>query len=146
MTDATFNYPAWRQLYPVLASRGVNPVTGQNLFGLASGILDPASATSAVQSDTLRQSLMDLLVAHLAQLMYGEGSDPKAVGQINSASEGSVSVNLSELGKTSPSGEWFNQTQYGATFWRLTSRFRSALYIPGPVRNMNPWRGFGRIY
>ena len=64
------------------------------------------------------------------------------VGRISSASVGSVSVSTENAGATQ-SASWYQQTQYGSTYWAMTASFRTMRYVPGPSRNMEPW-GFNR--
>ena len=77
-----------------------------------------------------RKQLFYLLIAHFADLQNriadGNGG---LVGNITSASEGSVSIGVQTLQSNSAMGQWLNQTPYGAEYWVLTARYRTALYI-----------------
>lgn len=77
-----------------------------------------------------RKYLFYLLVAHMADLhnRVAEGNGG-LVGNITSASEGSVSIGVQTLQSTSALGQWLNQTPYGAEWWVLTARYRTGLYI-----------------
>src|SRR5208282_6034259 len=84
--------------------------------------------------------LLNLLTAHIAQLFAPakNGQSPSTlVGRINTASEGSVSVGA-EFPAT-PAASWYITTQYGAAYWQLMLPFRTARYLPGYVRNQQPW-------
>lgn len=93
-----------------------------------------------------RKILFYLLVAHFAELQdrinEGNGS---MVGNITSASEGSVSIGVQALQSNSATGSWLNQTPYGAEYWVLTAKYRQMLYIaenaPMPVNRFG-WREY----
>lgn len=80
-----------------------------------------------------RKILLDLLVAHQSELSTrGNGS----VGRPNSGSEGSVSFSLDMV--TTGNSQWFLQTQWGATFWQATAKYRTArIYCGIPNRSLN---------
>ena len=75
-----------------------------------------------------RQIILYALVCHLAALdARGDG----AVGRIASAGEGSVNSSF-DYGVQSASSAWWNQTQAGATAWRLLKPYRTGgLYFDG---------------
>lgn len=89
--------------------------------------------------------LLNLMVAHIAQLLFGSSTQPLSplVGRISNASEGSVSVGTDF--PTTPSNAWFVQTQYGAMFWQLSLPFRLGRYIPKITPQVQvvggPWWG-----
>lgn len=91
-----------------------------------------------------RKILFNLLVAHYAELQnrIAEGNGG-LVGNITSASEGSVSISVDTLKSTSSTGAWLNQTPYGAEYWILTAKYRVPLYIHGeesmPVERYGFW-------
>jgi hypothetical protein len=60
------------------------------------------------------------------------GGQARPVGRLNQASEGSVSASFDYGAASAGSGEWFNQSQYGAAFWQATSSYRTMHYVPGP--------------
>lgn len=77
-----------------------------------------------------RKVLLDLLVAHQSELS-GRGNG--AVGRTDSGSEGSVSFSFDMV--TTGSSQWFLQTQWGATFWQATAKYRTArMYCGLPNR------------
>lgn len=91
--------------------------------------------TSPARSQATQNTLLNLLTAHMTQLIYG--ADPASgpsgiVGRINSASEGSVSVGVDY--PSTPSNAWFLQTPYGAMFWQATAAYRMTRYIAGRTR------------
>lgn len=83
-----------------------------------------------VSSAATQTSLLNLMVAHVAQLLYGpDGMTPTAlVGRISSASQGSVSVST-EFPVTQTTA-WFMQTQFGAAFYQATAAYRTMRYMP----------------
>lgn len=118
--------------YPAFS--GLTPEQVEALFGVAVIFLRN-DGTGPVCVVSIQTNLLYMLTAHLAQLQYGADgkSGGSMVGRVSSASEGSVSVGL-EYGST-PNAAWYNQTQYGATFWQATVAYRMvAGYRPGPTR------------
>ena len=86
-----------------------------------------------------REVLLDLLVAHQSELtVRGSG----AVGRTNSGSEGSVSFSFDMI--TTGASQWFLQTQWGATFWQATAKYRTfRMYSGTPARrNIASFRGW----
>lgn len=102
-----------------------------NAFNTATLYLNNTSY-SQVQDPVQLQQLLYLLTAHIAQLLYGINGQPPTglVGRVSDASEGSVSVGT-DIGNLPFNAQWFAQTQYGFTFWQLTSIYRRARYFPG---------------
>ena len=94
-----------------------------NCFVRAEGFL-ANSAASPVSDLVKRKTLLYLATAHIAALA-SRGSS--VVGQVTTASQGSVSTAFSALqpGKA----DWWNQTQYGAEFWAATAIYRSFQYV-----------------
>lgn len=92
-----------------------------------------------VSNAETQTTLLNLMVAHIGQLMYGVNGQPAAgiVGRISDAAEGSVSVSADF--PTTPSNAWFMQTPFGAAFWQATAAYRTMRYVPGPRRFFNPW-------
>lgn len=91
------------------------------------------SCGSRVCDATLRESLLNLLTAHIAALMFGENGNPPAgiVGRIDKAQEGSVSVSA-DMGTVVYGQAYYLQTQWGAMYWQSTARFRQMIYVPAP--------------
>lgn len=92
------------------------------------------SCGSRVKNAAQRETLLNLLVAHITQLLNGIDGLPPAgiVGQVNSAQEGSVQVGAT-VGAMAYGQAYYMQTQYGAIFWASTARYRTALYVPAPI-------------
>jgi hypothetical protein len=65
------------------------------------------------------------------------------VGRINNASEGDVSVASEWQAPPNANQAYFVQTKYGADYWAMTARYRTALFIPAPPGAYNPLAGYG---
>jgi hypothetical protein len=65
------------------------------------------------------------------------------VGRINNASEGDVSVASEWSAPPNANAAYFLQTKYGADYWTMTARYRTALFVPAPARAYNPLIGLG---
>ena len=83
--------------------------------------------TSAVADVSRRAVMLNMLTALIAAL-NGNGKPSGQVGRVSSASEGSVSA---QLAYAAPSGTraWYDQTQYGASFWAATRSLRTMRYF-----------------
>lgn len=92
------------------------------------------SCSSRVCDAPTRELLLNLLVAHIAALTFGENGLPPSgiVGHVDKAQEGSVSVSAS-MGTLVYGQAYYAQTQWGALFWQSTARFRQMVYIPAPI-------------
>lgn len=91
------------------------------------------TCSSRVGSGLTREKMLNLLVAHITQLLNGINGQPAAgiVGRIASATEGSVSVDA-EMGVMLVGQAYYMQTQWGAMYWQSTAKFRQMVYIPAP--------------
>lgn len=92
--------------------------------------------TSRVQNVTRRAVLLNMLTAHIAFIGGALTADgqPRPVGRVSQAAEGSVSASFDDVAATPGSGAWFRQSQYGAAFWQATSSLRGMRYVPCPTR------------
>lgn len=88
--------------------------------------------SSRVSDVAQRAVLLNMLTAHIAALngsgIKGNGA-PGIVGRINSASEGSVSVNAEYATPANGTQAWYQQTQYGVAYWAATARYRTMQYV-----------------
>ena len=123
-------YPQFATLSPTQVVQGALPVA--ELYCRNDG----GGPVSTAETQT---TLLNLMVAHICQLMYGVNGQPAAgiVGRISDATEGSVSVSADF--PMMPSNAWFMQTPFGAAFWQATAAYRTARYVPGPRRFFSPW-------
>lgn len=65
------------------------------------------------------------------------------VGRINQAAEGDVSVSAEWQAPPNANQAYFTQTKYGAQYWTMTARYRTAIFIPAPPGAYDPLAGFG---
>lgn len=123
----TFNYQTFAALFPELLAT-VSPAQAQAYFSRATLQLDntPSSIIQDSSPGGLRETLLYLLVAHLAVL--GQ-RDANQVGRISDAAQGSVHVTF-EGGPPSGTSAWFMQTRYGNEYWQATANFRTFQPIP----------------
>jgi Protein of unknown function (DUF4054) len=134
-----FNYQAWAARFPVLAqSIPIDVATGY--FDEAAMYFNNTSG-SGCQDPKQRQTILFLLTAHIATL-YGSGGSGAAggtgmVGRVSSATEGSVSVS-SDMEGTAQSA-WYDQTQFGASAYRLMRKYARVRYYPGPRPVFDPY-------
>lgn len=139
MAIATFDYSAWSARYPDLAANV--PESLASLYFSEAGLYLDNSDCSPVQDIGQRTMLLYMLVAHIAYLNLPEtsgGNGGGMVGRVSSASRGSVSVG-SEMPSQPGSAAWFNQTQYGASFWQATAWLRTARYVHIPRIQRQTW-------
>lgn len=127
----TFDPTLFKAAYPEFVTVADAVLIGN--FGLAQLVLSN-SCRSVVLDANKRETLLNLLVAHITQLRNGvNGQQPGGlVGRVNTATEGSVSVGA-EFPATM-SAAWFLQTQWGATYWQATLAYRTMRYVPAPCR------------
>ena len=133
-----FSYTDWLIQYPEFSA--VTQPQAQSYFNRANLYCDN-TACSPITDLFQRTILLNQVTAHIAKLFASVGGQPpnNLVGRINSASQGSVSVQAAYTEPTSDLEAWFNQTPYGAAFWAATTKYRTAFYVPPPIgANANP--------
>lgn len=133
----TFDYATWiaNPLYAPFAPT-VNSGQAQGYFDIATTI-HRNDGGGPVNDATQQLNLLNMLVGHLAALFAPPtpgGSSSGIVGRINSATQGSVSVQAAYSNNVSEQMAWFIQTKYGALYWTATAPFRTMRYVP----NRNP--------
>lgn len=138
----TFSYADWSARYPELAA-SVTAQTAQLYFNEAQLYCDntPTSLITDTSQGGEREMLLNMVTAHIAALnapLNGQPSSP-LVGRISNATQGSVSVQTDF--QVPGSAAWFAQTKYGAAYWQATTKYRSMLYVRGPVPIANPFNG-----
>jgi Protein of unknown function (DUF4054) len=140
----TFDPAAFVLLYPEFAGfitdpgpPALSPILTKE-FGLAQLLLNN-SCGSRVRDANNRETLLDLLVAHLAFLDVGTNDGagnivppPGVIGRINTATEGAVSVGAEFQAPPNANQAYFIQSKYGALYWTLTAKYRTLLYIGAP--------------
>jgi hypothetical protein len=127
----TFDPAEFKTLYPAFATVADAAL---ELNFLAAEMFVNNTCCSRVVNAVLRERLLNLLVAHITQLLNGINGQPPSglVGVVDQATEGSVSVGTT-LGNIPFTAVYFAQTQYGLMFWQLTAPFRTFVYIPAPL-------------
>ena len=115
-----FDADKFKAVFPVFATYANTALT--LAFNRACLYLNNSEA-SIVQNLDDRELLLFLAMAHILTL-DGRGG---TVGQIVSASEGSVSSSFSAAQGNFKS--WWWQTSYGADFWQATTKYRSFQYV-----------------
>jgi hypothetical protein len=130
MAVVVFDPTAFKARYPEFAS--VANATLSAIFPEACLYLNNTDR-SPVGNVTRRALLLNMLVAHIGSLggLLSADGQPKPVGRISSASEGSVSASLDYAAPGTLA--WYNQTQYGAAFIQATSAIRSFRYVSCPT-------------
>lgn len=132
MPAVIFDPVAFKARYPEF-----NAVSNATLTAFFSNdaVLYLSNADCPVQDPVRRLALFNMLVAHIAALAgvlnpaAAQGAINTPVGRTSNASEGTVSAQFAYEEGT---GDWYNQTQYGAAFWRASLPYRSARYRPRP--------------
>lgn len=127
----TFDPVVFAQRYPQFAA--VSAPVLQSLFDEATLFLNNTPG-SIVRDVTERTVLLNLVTAHVGTLSgvaapAGAGSTATQVGRVSSAAEGSVSASL-DMGAVPNTAAWWLQTQYGATYWQATAKYRTMRYLP----------------
>jgi len=133
MAIVTFSAAAFKARYPEFSA--VADATLSACFD-ESGLYLSNTDDSPVDNVAKRAVLLNMCTAHIAFLggLLSADGQAKPVGRVSSAGEGSVSASLEYSTATPGSGPWFNQTQYGASFWQATSYLRGFRYFPQPAR------------
>jgi hypothetical protein len=132
MATVTFDPVAFVAEYPEFTS--VTNTRMQSMFTIAEQSILDNTDNSPVMDINYRTQLFYMLVAHLL-LIFGTPTAPANAnnappGRLSSATEGSVSTAFEYiLPAGSAMAPWFVQTKYGAMYWTLTARFRSAVYF-----------------
>jgi hypothetical protein len=125
----TFDVAAFVARYPQFAAYNTaNPGMLQLFFNEATLLLKN-TPTSLVRDLTERAMLLNMITAHLALLAGvlapgGAGSTAGQVGRVSSATEGTVSATL-DMGAVYGKEAWWLQSQYGATYWQMTAKYRT---------------------
>lgn len=130
MPAVVFDPVAFKARYPEFAA--VSNATLGACFTEAGLYLSNAN-NSPVRNVTRRALLLNMLTAHIAFIGGKLAADdmPRPVGRLSQAGEGSVSAAFEGL--PPGSAQWFQQSQYGASFWQATSSLRGFRYLAQPT-------------
>lgn len=126
-----FDYALWILRYPEFSE--VSAELAQLYFDEATMFLRN-DGSGPVTDAAIQLRLLNLMTAHIAALNSGaNGQTPSPfVGQMTSASEGSVSVGANALAAPGTYA-WWILTRYGAEFWAATAAYRTMHYrVPIP--------------
>lgn len=123
-----FDLAAFRAAYPQFAA--VPDAAIDQNFDTAQLLLQN-TCCSVVKDANKRAQFLNLLVAHLTQLLNGINGNPAGgvVGRIADAKEGTVSVST-EFATVSELAAFYAQTQFGAIFWTAVAPYRLGRYVP----------------
>lgn len=129
MPSVVFDPAAFKLRYPEFST--VADATLGMYFSEATLYLDNTD-TSRITDLGQRAVLLNMLTAHVAAL-NGAGANgngaPGMVGRINSATEGSVTASAEYAMPANGTQAWYQQTQYGASYWAATGRYRTMQYV-----------------
>lgn len=145
----TFDEAAFLARFPAFAAwASANPGQLQVRFNEVTAIYINNTNTAYVQDVTERSYLINFAIAHVLTI---EGALTPAedaagiaskVGRIGSATEGTVTAQL-DMGAVPGTAAWWLQTQYGATYWNATAKYRTFRYgrAPSPCapRGVSGW-------
>jgi len=133
MAVVTFDASGFKGRYPEFAL--ASNATLSACFD-ESGLYLSNTDASPVQDVTRRKLLLWMLTAHIATIggILSADGKPLPVGRMSQASEGSVSASFEGVPPTPGTGAWFQQTQYGASFWQVTSSIRGFRYFANATR------------
>ena len=135
MTDGivVFDIEEFRELYPAIQASDAQLMS---YFAVAETFLSNTKC-SVVKNLDARKKMLYLLTAHIAAITQQAESGNPTVGRIASATEGTVSIGL-DYGTMGNNERWYLQTPWGAMYWQLTKKYRSAVYrlgiAPMPVQ------------
>ena len=125
---ATFSFPNWIARYPEFAAADPNVVTA---YWHEACLYLANDGTGPVNDLNTQNTLLNMATAHIAALagrISADNASAFAVGRITNAGTGSVSASF-EGSPEAGTGQWWKQTQYGASFWALTARYRLGQFV-----------------
>jgi Protein of unknown function (DUF4054) len=156
--NVPFSFPGFIAQFPELD--GVDQATIASWYNVAGATVCRNDGGGPVSNSATQTVLMNFATAHLIKIFasqvngQSDTSDagsvpaPGLVGRIESATEGSVTVNADMPQPPSGTAAWWLQTPYGAAWWQMTAPYRTFRYKPGKWRNFGPlgytgWGGWG---
>jgi Protein of unknown function (DUF4054) len=137
-----FDFDVWMARYPEFS--GVSQAQALGYFAEA-GLYCSNSTDNPAFCVGILPTLLNMLTAHIAYLYAPKGPNGQSaqvgqpaspiVGHINQATEGSVNVSadVGDVNSGSPSQWWYMQSQYGASYWAATARYRTFQYAANPT-------------
>lgn len=141
-----FDPKAWAALFPEFNAT-VSATQATALFAEAT-VYCRNDGGGPVNTAAIQTTLLNLLTAHLAQIQYGSSiqANSPLVGAITDATEGSVSVTVSNGDVKNDLESWYKQTKYGNRYWVASAPYRKFhRYHPGPPSApvIAPWGRYG---
>jgi hypothetical protein len=136
-----FSPTAFKAAFPAFAT--IPDVALEMNFGFAELQINNTYCSVVCDVGT-RANLLNLVTAHITALLNGvNGQAPTGlVGRVSGATQGSVSVQT-DFKAESEAASYFAQTPWGALFWQLSVRYRTARYIaPCNERFGNSWESW----
>jgi Protein of unknown function (DUF4054) len=142
----TFDYPTWIATFPEFSP--LSSGQGQAYFNRATGSFAANACSNPAFGDGRLPYLLYLATSHVAWLSCpkDENGDPSATGEvspltgrINSATEGSVSVQteFETGGDTNQLLAYLDQTKYGQEYAAAIANYRTARYLARPTIVVN---------
>lgn len=137
---ASFNYEIWQAQFRKFTT--VSQVQAQGYWNEAC-LLHNNTGNGPVNDPVMQQTLLNLIVAHIAFLDVGHDGNPSAasqglVGRVSSASQGSVSLSTDMPGIGENEAFWA-QSEYGIRYHRAMLPFRTFRYRPHRSSHALPW-------
>lgn len=129
MAIVVFDKCKFLDRYPeFIPTVAANATSAENCFEEATLFLNNTNS-SRIPVET-RVLLLNMLTAHIMAINFGINGQGASslVGRIASAGEGSVNVST-DMGPSTSQKAWYEQTKYGAAYWRASMAYRSATYI-----------------
>ncbi len=120
------------------------PSVGGSLLAPGTAITALGTGTGGVGTYTVSGGAQTIAAESMIVLGAPNIAKPLGVvGRISDASEGDVSVSAEWAAPPSVSAAYFLQTKYGAQFWQMTARYRTALFVPAPASAYDPLGNLG---
>ena len=123
---------------------------GQSLYDTPAGPITPGTIITALGTGT---GGVGTYTVNVAQTVAAESflvpGVPNVlpplgiVGRINNAAEGDVSVASEWQAPPNANQAYFTQTKYGAQYWTMTAKYRTAIFLPAPPAAYDPLAGYG---
>ena len=147
--QVAFDYPDFVAQFPEFEQ--VDQSTMSAWFTVAGATVCRNDGLGPVSNVATQTVLMNFATAHLMLLFVSqvdgqpntESSSavpaPNIIGRVQSATEGSVTVQAEYPQPPSGTAAWWLQTRYGAFWWQATSPYRTFRYVPGPQRYFGPY-------
>ena len=143
MAVVIFSFATFTARYPEFSA--ANSAQAQACFYEACTLLDNTD-NSPVTDVNFRTLLLNALTAHIMALggyVSATASGPAPVGRLGAATEGTVNATLVMGSSMTNTAAWYQQTQYGAAYWRMTAGFRSMRYRAYvPPMPIGAYRGY----